>query len=122
MKDLRLSDMIAMQDALQERMKDHWLPIIPENGHFSLLWMYEELGEVVAIIKKRGSAAIMSDEEVREAFVVELADALMYYIDLITCYRVTTEELSTAYTTKHERNMQRDFVGEHSKYLHSEEA
>jgi len=117
MPDLKITDLIAMQTALQTRMEGKWTPITPENGHFSLLWMYEELGEVVAIIKKRGSEAIMDDETVRGAFVEELADVLMYYVDLMNCYGVSAGELSKAFTAKHEKNMQRDFVTEHKDYL-----
>jgi len=117
MKDLKISDLIAMQDALQNRMKDKWTPITPENGHRSLLWMYEEMGEIVAIIKKRGSDAIMLDETVRAAFVEELSDTLMYFIDLMTCYGVSAEELSKVFVSKHEKNMRRDFVTEHETYL-----
>ena len=83
--DLKISELISMQNALQNRMKDKWIPIIPENGHFSLLWMFEEMGEIVAIIKKRGSNAIMEDEAVRSAFIEELTDVLMYFTDLMTC-------------------------------------
>jgi len=115
--DLKISELINMQNILQKRMKDKWTPIIPENGHFSLLWMYEEMGELVAIIKKRGNQAIMDDEMVRTAFVEELSDALMYYIDLLTCYGVSAEEISKSYAAKHEKNMRRDFVTEHETYL-----
>jgi NTP pyrophosphatase (non-canonical NTP hydrolase) len=120
MQDLKISELIAMQNALQNRMKDKWLPINPENGHFSLLWMFEEMGEIVAIIKKRGYNAIMNDETVRTAFVEELSDALMYFTDLITCFNVSAEELSKAFITKHETNMHRDFVTEHKNYLNKE--
>ncbi|MCL2365087.1 MAG: nucleotide pyrophosphohydrolase [Defluviitaleaceae bacterium] len=118
MHDLKISDLIAMQNALQYKMKDKWLSITPENGHFSLLWMFEEMGELVAIIKKRGDNAIMKDEAVREAFVEELTDTLMYFTDLMTCYGVSAEELSTAFVKKHDKNMRRDFVKEHENYLH----
>ena len=117
MHDLIFSELIAMQNALQNRMKDKWLPINPEHGHFSLLWMYEEMGELVAIIKKRGADAIMCNETVRAAFIEELCDTLMYYVDLATCYGITAEELAKGYHEKHERNMSRDFVTEHETYL-----
>ena len=117
MQDLKISELMAMQDDLQDRMKGEWLSIIPENGHFSLLWMFEEMGELIAIIKKRGGDAIMDDEAVRAAFVEELADVLMYFVDLMTCYGVTAGELSEAFTAKHEKNMRRDFVAEHKEYL-----
>ena len=117
MQDLKISQLIAMQDALQNRMKDEWLAMTPENGHFSLLWMYEEMGELVSIIKKRGDNAIMKDEKVRTAFIEELSDTLMYFIDLMSCYDVSADELSKAFIAKHEKNMKRDFVTEHSEYL-----
>jgi NTP pyrophosphatase (non-canonical NTP hydrolase) len=98
------------------------LPIIPENGHFLLLWMFEEMGEIVAIVKKRGNNAVMKDETVRAAFIEELSDVLMYFIDMMTCYGVSAEELSEAFTKKHEKNMRRDFATEHKKYLNSDNA
>jgi NTP pyrophosphatase (non-canonical NTP hydrolase) len=120
MKDLKLSELIDMQNRLQNRMKGKWLPIIPENGHFSLLWMFEEMGELVAIIKKRGSSAIMNEKTVRSAFIEELSDTLMYFIDLMTCYDVSAKELSEAYLEKHNMNMDRDFITEHDNYLTKE--
>ena len=117
MPDFKISELAEMQSALQERMKDKWLKMCPQNGHFSLLWMYEEMGEVVAIIKKRGGDAIMNDQTVRGAFVEELSDVLMYYVDLMACYGVTAEELSEAFLKKHMKNMHRDFVSEHENYL-----
>ena len=120
MKNLTLQDLIDMQAALQQRMAGAWTPIVPENGHFSLLWMYEELGEIVAILKKRGNGAVMDDEKVRAAFVEEMSDVLMYYVDLMTCFGVSADELSQAFVAKHERNMKRDFVGEHAGYLNDD--
>lgn len=117
MQNLSINDLIEMQNALQNRMKGKWQPINPENGHYSLLWMYEEMGEVVAIIKKRGSSAIMADETLRGAFVEELADVLMYYVNTMTCYGVSADELSKAFVAKHKTNMRRDFVTEHQEYL-----
>ena len=115
--DLKISELIAMQNTLQDKMKDKWRPSTPENGHFKLLWMFEEMGEIVAIIKKRGDNAIMDDGTVRSAFVEELSDVLMYFIDLMACYDVSAEELSEAFAAKHEKNMNRDFEAEHRKYL-----
>jgi len=117
MRDIKISELIAMQNELQNKMKDKWLPINPENGHFSLLWMFEEMGEIVAIIKKRGYNAIMDNETVREAFIEELSDTLMYFIDLMSSYNISTDEFSKAYISKHEKNMHRDFVTEHNEYL-----
>ena len=117
MRDLKFNELIDMQNALQNRMKGKWLPINPEHGHFSLLWMYEEMGELVAIIKKRGARAIMDDNAVRAAFVEELSDTLMYFVDLMTSYSISADELARGYIAKHEKNMRRDFITEHKTYL-----
>ena len=117
MPDLKISELIEMQNALQERMKDKWSPLTPESGHFSLLWMFEEMGEIVAIIKKRGDGAIMKDETVRADFIEELSDVLMYFVDLMSCYEISVEEISKAFKMKHEKNMHRDFETEHKNYL-----
>ena len=117
MQDLKISELIEMQNKLQNRMKGKWEPITPERGHMKLLWMFEEMGEIVAIIKKRGHEGITNDETVRVSFVEELTDVLMYYVDLMTCFGVSADELSAAFAAKHEKNMRRDFVEEHRKYL-----
>ncbi len=44
--------MLAMQRELQDRYKDKWEPISPEEGKHDLLWMIGEIGEVIDIIKK----------------------------------------------------------------------
>lgn len=49
MQDLKISDLVAMQNALQSRMRGKWLPINPENGHFSLLWMFEEVASLLPL-------------------------------------------------------------------------
>jgi len=120
MKNLTISELMEMQNELQAKYKGKWLPLVPQNGHFSLLWMYEELGEVIAILKKRGYDAVMDDCNVRAAFVEELSDVLMYYVDLAACFGVSAEELSQAFIEKHEKNMRRDFVTEHKEYLNGE--
>ncbi len=119
MDDLTLSEIRAMQDELQARYSGKWLPLKPENGHYSLLWLTEELGEVISIIKKRGDAAIMRDPTVRAAFIEEMSDMLMYFQDALTCYDVSPSEFAAGYVAKHERNMKRDFLGEHSKFLNN---
>lgn len=117
MKNLTFADIIAMQQELQEKYKDHWSDLTPENGRNSLLWMMEEVGEVIAIIKKRGEDAIMNDTAVRQQLVEEMADIMMYYSKLLICYDISPDEFSQAFVNKHMRNMKRDFVGEYQSYL-----
>lgn len=119
MLDLKISEIMSMQKELQEKYKGKWAPLTAENGRNSLLWMIEEMGEVVSIIKKRGENDIMNDHVVREAFVEEMVDVMMYYSDALMCYGITPEELSKAFVKKHSKNMARDFIHEHEEYLHN---
>lgn len=115
MSDLKLSDIITMQNELQERYKGKWTPLTPENGKTSLLWMIEEIGEVISIIKKRGEEDIMDNEKVRMAFIEELSDVIMYYSAVLISYGISSEELSEIFIKKHLKNMGRDFEEEYKK-------
>ena len=92
----------------------------PQRARLQLLWLVEELGEVVSIVKKRKVEGIMEDPAVRARFLEEMSDVLMYFTDVLLCLGVTAEEFSAAYEAKHQRNMRRDFVGEHQHYLQEE--
>lgn len=107
--------MMQMQTALWEKHRDIWSPMEPEYGKNFILWMVEEVGEVIAIIKKKGSEDIMQDPAVRSHFVEELSDVLMYYFDTLLRYGVTPQEISEAYCAKHSRNMGRDYEKEYRK-------
>lgn len=76
--------------------------------------MIEEIGECIAILKKKGDAAVVENPAVRAHFIEETADVLMYFIDTLLHYQITPEELSRAYAAKHDRNMARDYSGEYS--------
>ena len=107
--DLKISEMMSMQRKLWEKNKDKWKPMTPEFGKISLLWMFEEIGEVIAKKKKKGDSKIMEDPEIRKAFVEELSDVYMYYNDVLLRFGVTPEEISKAYITKHDEDMNRDY-------------
>lgn len=107
MGDFSISDMLAMQQALQEKYKDKWEPICPEAGKHKLLWMLGEVGEVIDIIKKNGDQKAVEDIALRQHLVEEMADVLMYYNDVLLCYGISEEELKEAYTAKFEKNMTR---------------
>ncbi len=109
--------MMAMQKELYEMNKDNWSPIEPEYGRNFVLWMMEEVGECISIIKKKGDNAIMEDVNVRKAFCEEMSDVLMYYTEILLRYGITSDEISTAYLNKHEKNMKRNYTKEYeSKY------
>ena len=120
MKDIKISDMMKMQMNLWECNKEKWSPMEPKYGRDSLLWMIEEIGEVIAIIKKKKENEIMEDKEVREKFVEEIADVYMYLTDALLRYGVTAEELGETYLEKHIKNMGRNFTKEHKEYLNNE--
>lgn len=114
-EDLRISDMMKMQNILWENNKDDWDPMEAKYARNSLLWMMEEVGEVVAIIKKKSDNEIMNNEDVRKKFVEEMCDVLMYYNDTLLRYGVTAEEISNAYIKKHNKNIKRDFKEEYKR-------
>jgi 8-oxo-dGTP pyrophosphatase MutT (NUDIX family) len=114
--DLRLSDIMDMQRRLQDKHKGKWTPLTPDYGRTCLLWMIEELGELISIIKKRGETYIMADPAIRESFVEEFADVLMFMNDAMLCYGVSASEFSAAFIKKHGRNMTRDWVKEENDF------
>lgn len=113
--DLSISQMMDLQKELFELHKDKWTPMEPEFGKDFILYMVEEVGEAIAVIKKKGHAAIMEDPAVRGAFLAEMADVLMYYHDILLRFRVTPEEISEAYAKKHSYDMARDYTREYKE-------
>ena len=65
--------MMKMQTELWEKHKDKWPPMQPEHGKDFILWMIEEIGEVISIIKKKSIHDIMDDPAVHSHFVEESA-------------------------------------------------
>ncbi|MBQ8641270.1 MAG: DUF550 domain-containing protein [Clostridia bacterium] len=115
MADAKISDLLQMQHMLAE--KKGWLKDrTPEHAPMSILWSIDELGEAIAIIKKKGTHAIMDNQSVREHFVEEVADVFMYLVDMMESYGITAEEFSAAYIGKFRRNMGRDWVENDAMY------
>lgn len=92
MTDFTISEMLTMQEKLQEKYKDRWEPITAETGKNKLLWMIGEIGEVIDIVKKNGGRKATTDSEIRKELVEEMADVLMYYNDVMLCYGITSDE------------------------------
>ena len=113
--DLSISDMLMLQTKLYKIHEDRRFPLEPEHGRDYILFMIEEIGETIAILKKKGDQAVLDDPAVRAAFLEEMADVLMYYYDTLLRYHVTAEEISDAYIKKHERNMGRDYDREYKE-------
>ena len=107
-EDLHVSDMYAIQHALQSRHPE-WGGLHPGRAKDQLLWMIGEAGEVIDILKKCKLQDIESNPELRARFVEEMADVAMYMNEVCLCLGVTEEEFSQAYFQKHLYNMKRDY-------------
>ena len=107
MKELNFSEMQRLQNELQEKYKEKWGGLFPEKARLMLLWMYGELGEVGDVIKKNSDAEIMQSPKVREHFIEEMCDVMMYFNDIMLCYQITPEEVQSIYLAKHSANMKR---------------
>lgn len=120
MKTIHVEEMLAMSKELYELNKETWTPMTPAHGKTFILYMIEEIGEVISVIKKKSEDEIMSEGHVREHFVEELADVMMYFSDCLNRYGVTAEEFSKAYRKKFESNLKRNFEKDHEAFLSSE--
>ncbi len=119
--DLKISELMDMQRALYQRHRQEWVPREPEFGRDHILYMIEEIGETIAILKKKGDDAVLSDAAVRDAFLEEMADVMMYYTDVLLCYHITPEEISQAYARKFNKNMGRNYTAEYKELYHGQE-
>jgi NTP pyrophosphatase (non-canonical NTP hydrolase) len=114
-EELKLSEMLKCQYELWEKHKDTWSPMAPEFARKSILWMIEELGEAIAIIKKKGEKEIQNDKELKDDFLEELVDVFMYFLDILLRYGISAEDFLKAYMKKNSYNQKRDYENE-SKY------
>ncbi len=114
-KDLTISDMQELQRKLQKAFEDKWGVQKPEDANLHLLFMIEEMGECISIIKKKGIKSILEDENIRDHFLEEITDVQNYYIEVLNCLKITPEEFSNAYIEKHEHNMKRNYEKEYKE-------
>jgi len=109
MADFTISKMQEMQKTMHEKHKEVWGGLSPEKAVQKMLWLHGELGEASDVIKKNGNEKILKDGDVRNHFIEEMCDVLMYFNDVLICYNVTEDELKTAYEKKVEKNLNRTF-------------
>lgn len=112
-KNISIKDMLDMSMELWECNKDKWSPMEPQYAKNFVLYMVEEIGEVISIIKKKKDDEIMNNPEVREHFIEEMGDVLMYFSDVLNRYNITPEEFAKEYIKKHNKNLNRDYVKDH---------
>lgn len=119
---MTIQDLMDIQNELQEKYRGVWEGDSPETAKHHLLYAVEEIGEVSAILKKRGAQAVVDDEAVRDHFCEEMADVFMYLTDVLLCCGVKAEQFERAYRKKADRNLKRDFPKEHHAYLRDGES
>ena len=107
MMALDMNEMQQMQKRLQARYEGWWEPVDAAHGKNKMLWMLAELGEAIQVVKRHDSAELMAEGNLRNEFVEELADVLMYFNDILLCYDVSPEAFEAIYRAKHARNMTR---------------
>jgi len=113
MATLTISDMMKMQNELQEKYKGIWSPIEPKNAQNQLLWAIGEMGEIIDIFKKSGWEAALEDAGLRTHLMEETTDVMMYLWDVLACMGITAEEFSAVYEKKHAFNMKRTYGKDH---------
>lgn len=107
MTDLSLKEMQEMQRNLQEKYQKKWGGLYPEKFHTMMLYLFAEAGEAVDVVKKNGHTKVLQDVDIRNHFIEEMADVLMYFNDVLLCYDITPEEFAAVYRKKHDTNMSR---------------
>lgn len=107
MPQFTIYDMQALQEEMHHKHKDKWQPNTIRTGQDKLLWMIGEIGEVIDILKDNEPERIVSSPELREHFVEELVDVLMYYNDVLLSFGISAEELEQAYRQKVAKNLTR---------------
>ena len=120
-EELTLEQMMEMQKLLYQKYQNTWEPLTPQYGRNSLLWLLGEAGEVIDIIKKKGDEAIQSNPLVRKEFVKEMTDVLMYFVDVLLRYQITSEEFEKIYLEKHHYNLHRDYLAQAQAFLEKTE-
>ena len=108
-KNLSIAEMKQMQLELYEVNKEKWYDMEPNAAKNHILFMVEELGECISIIKKKGIDGIMKNLDVRARFIEEMTDVQNYYVEVLNRLNISAEEYSQAYIEKHNSNMKRNY-------------
>ncbi|MDR1599285.1 MAG: nucleotide pyrophosphohydrolase [Oscillospiraceae bacterium] len=103
---LTIDEMRSLQLRLNAKHPE-WEKLRPEYGRSCLLWMMEEFGEVVRVLKRNDDEQVMDDPAVRSGFIEEMCDTLMFFVDTLICYDVSPEEFAAAYRAKAAGNLKR---------------
>ena len=82
--DLKISELKEMQLKLYELNKEKWNDMEPKFAKNHILYMIEEIGECISIIKKKKIDSVMNDEHIRNRFIEELCPCCIFYGTTIT--------------------------------------
>ena len=114
-KDLKISELKEMQFKLYELNKENWHDMEPQYAKDHILYMVEEIGECISIIKKKKVENVMNDEKIRHRLIEELSDVLMYYIEVLNRLDISAEEFASIYLEKYNTNLNRNYEEENKK-------
>jgi hypothetical protein len=117
MKDISMAEMLQMQMDLWKKNSKTWEEMSPKQARNMMLWMVEEIGEAIAIIKKKGEEEIMVDPKVREKFLEEMVDVMMYFNATLLRLNISSEEFANKYEEKQNFNMNRNFQQDYDNLI-----
>ena len=109
MKTITISEMMELSEKLYKKNEDYW-DNSPESNIHWVCWLVGEIGEVIDIIKKKGTDKIMNDKSTRLEMLKEIADCYMYLADILNRYEFTDKEFSKVYRDKMNYNLKRDYT------------
>lgn len=108
--NISISEMKQMQLELFELHKNEWgNDMYPEAAKDHMLYMIEEIGESISIIKKKGIDEIMTNPIIRNNFITEMTDIARYYIEVLNRLNISAEEYTYCYRKKHEDCISRNY-------------
>ncbi len=96
-----------LQRELHRVYEDDWGTLGPDRAYECLLWTIGEVGEVIDVLKKEGTEAIMTNSDVRAHFSEEVSDVLMHLTDFLICLDIKPEEISASFRAKQKSNLER---------------
>ncbi len=108
MTTITISEMMELSEQLYKKYEDYW-DNSPESNINWVCWLVGEIGEMIDIIKKKGTDQIMNDESTRLEMLKEITDCYMYLADILNRYKFTAEEFSEVYIDKMNYNLKRDY-------------
>ena len=116
--DLKISELKEMQLKLYELNKEKWNDMEPKFAKNHILYMIEEIGECISIITNKKIDRVISDEHIRNRFIEELSDVLMYYIEVMNRLNISSEEFTRIYLQKYNTNLKRNYEEDNkNKYV-----